>query len=44
MLNEKTLFGERNKVELSIARIKEFEPMALMNNPAGYYVCISDGM
>jgi phosphoadenosine phosphosulfate reductase len=43
MLNEKTLFGERNKVEISLARIREFEPMALMNNPAGYYVCISGG-
>jgi phosphoadenosine phosphosulfate reductase len=43
MLNEKTLYGERNLVEISLARIKEFEPMALMNNPAGYYVCISGG-
>jgi phosphoadenosine phosphosulfate reductase len=43
MLNEETLFGERDKVKLSICRIKEFEPMALMNNPAGYYVCISGG-
>jgi 3'-phosphoadenosine 5'-phosphosulfate sulfotransferase (PAPS reductase)/FAD synthetase len=32
-----------NKVELSLARIKEFEPMALMNDMAGYYVCISGG-
>jgi phosphoadenosine phosphosulfate reductase len=43
MLNEETLFGERNKVDISLARIKEFEPMALMNDPAGYYVCISGG-
>jgi phosphoadenosine phosphosulfate reductase len=43
MLNEKTLFGERNKVEISLARIKEFETAALQNNPAGYYVCISGG-
>jgi phosphoadenosine phosphosulfate reductase len=32
-----------NKVELSLARIKEFETMALMNDMAGYYVCISGG-
>jgi phosphoadenosine phosphosulfate reductase len=43
MLNEQTLFGERNKVEIALARIREFEPMALQNNPAGYYVCISGG-
>jgi phosphoadenosine phosphosulfate reductase len=43
MLNEKTLFGDRDKIALSLARIKEFEPMALQNNPAGYYVCISGG-
>jgi phosphoadenosine phosphosulfate reductase len=24
-------------------RIKEFEPLALQNNPSGYYVCISGG-
>ncbi|MDR1902365.1 MAG: phosphoadenosine phosphosulfate reductase family protein [Treponema sp.] len=43
MLNEHTLFWEKNKVEISLARIKEFEPMALTNDPAGYYVCISGG-
>jgi phosphoadenosine phosphosulfate reductase len=43
MLNEQTLFGGRDKVAIAIARIKEFEPMALQNNPAGYYVCISGG-
>jgi hypothetical protein len=32
-----------NKIEMSLARIKEFEPMALMNDMAGYYVCISGG-
>jgi phosphoadenosine phosphosulfate reductase len=32
-----------NKVELSLTRIKEFETMALMNDMAGYYVCISGG-
>jgi phosphoadenosine phosphosulfate reductase len=43
MLNEKTLFGVQDKVEISLARIKEFEPMALVNDPAGYYVCVSGG-
>jgi phosphoadenosine phosphosulfate reductase len=43
MLVEKTLFGDRDKISISIARIREFEPMALQNNPAGYYVCISGG-
>jgi tRNA(Ile)-lysidine synthase TilS/MesJ len=43
MLNEKTLFGTYIKVEVSLARIKEFEPIALINDPAGYYVCISGG-
>ena len=42
-LKENTLFGERDKVAIALARIKEFEPMALQNNPAGYYVCISGG-
>lgn len=32
-----------NRVETAIARIKEFEPMALMNDMQGYYVCISGG-
>jgi phosphoadenosine phosphosulfate reductase len=43
MLIEKTLLGEWDKVKIAIARIKEFEPMALKNNAAGYYVCISGG-
>jgi phosphoadenosine phosphosulfate reductase len=43
MLNENTLFGRHNKIDISLARIKEFEPMTLQNNPAGYYVCISGG-
>jgi phosphoadenosine phosphosulfate reductase len=43
MLKEKTLFGDRDKIALSLARIKEFEPVALQNNPAGYYVCVSGG-
>jgi len=42
-LIEKTLFGWRNKEEIAIMRIKEFEAMAIENNPAGYYVCISGG-
>ena len=42
-LIENTLFGERDKVAIAIMRIKEFEPMALQNDPAGYYVCISGG-
>jgi 3'-phosphoadenosine 5'-phosphosulfate sulfotransferase (PAPS reductase)/FAD synthetase len=32
-----------NKVELAIERIKSFEPMALMNDMLGYYVCVSGG-
>jgi phosphoadenosine phosphosulfate reductase len=43
MLHENTLFGKQDKVEIALARIKEFEPMALTNNPAGYYVCVSGG-
>jgi phosphoadenosine phosphosulfate reductase len=43
MLNEITLLGKQDKVEIAIARIREFEPMALLNNPAGYYVCVSGG-
>jgi phosphoadenosine phosphosulfate reductase len=42
-LKENELFGNRDKVSIAIMRIKEFEPMALQNNPAGYYVCISGG-
>ena len=43
-LIENTLtFGIRDKVAIAITRIKEFEPIALQNNPAGYYVCISGG-
>jgi phosphoadenosine phosphosulfate reductase len=41
MPHETTLFGEHTKVEIAIARIKAFEPMALMHNPRGYYVCVS---
>jgi len=43
MLKEKGLFGTHDKVAIAIMRIKEFEPMALQNDPAGYYVCISGG-
>jgi phosphoadenosine phosphosulfate reductase len=42
-LKETTLFGDVDKVAIAIMRIKEFEPIALKNNPAGYYVCISGG-
>jgi phosphoadenosine phosphosulfate reductase len=43
MLIEDTLFGVQNKIEISIIRIREFEPMALAVNEAGYYVCVSGG-
>jgi len=43
MLVEKELYGTYNKIDIAIARIKEFEPIAIENNPAGYYVCISGG-
>jgi tRNA(Ile)-lysidine synthase TilS/MesJ len=42
-LIENTLFGIRSKIDISIMRIREFEIVALQNNPAGYYVCISGG-
>jgi phosphoadenosine phosphosulfate reductase len=42
-LKEHELFGIRDKVAIAIMRIKEFEPMAIQNNPNGYYVCISGG-
>jgi phosphoadenosine phosphosulfate reductase len=42
-LIENTLFGKVNKVEIAISRIREFEKMALINNQAGYHVCISGG-
>jgi len=42
-LLENTLFGIRDKIAIAIMRIKEFEPMAIQNNIAGYYVCISGG-
>ena len=37
MLVENTLFGVRDKVAISIARLKEFEP------EEGYYLCFSGG-
>jgi phosphoadenosine phosphosulfate reductase len=43
MLKENTLFGEWNKIEAAVARIKEFAPIAEQLNPAGYYVCVSGG-
>jgi phosphoadenosine phosphosulfate reductase len=43
MLSEQTLFGEHDKVKISLSRIKEFEQTALQVDPAGYYACISGG-
>jgi phosphoadenosine phosphosulfate reductase len=43
MLIEQTLFGEYNKVEIALARIREFEKVAVQINSAGYHVCISGG-
>ena len=43
MLKENSLFGDIDKVSIALMRIKEFEPIALQNNPAGFYVCISGG-
>jgi phosphoadenosine phosphosulfate reductase len=43
LLVENTLYGEIDRVQVAIDRIKAFEPMALANNPNGYYVCISGG-
>lgn len=37
MLIENTLFGERNKVEIAMQRLKEFEPKE------GYWLAVSDG-
>ena len=37
MLIEKTLFGEIDKVQIAIERLREHEP------PEGYYVCFSGG-
>ena len=38
MLIEQTLFGEHNKIAISIARLQEFEP-----KPEGYYLAFSGG-
>jgi len=43
MLTENTLFGMVDKIAIAIERIKTFEPIAIENNPAGYYVCMSGG-
>ena len=37
MLIENTLFGTKNKIQIAIDRIREFEP------PEGYYVAFSGG-
>jgi phosphoadenosine phosphosulfate reductase len=43
MLNENTLWGERDKVAIAIERIRTFEPTALSMSEKGYHVCISGG-
>jgi phosphoadenosine phosphosulfate reductase len=43
VLKEKTLWGLEDRVKIAISRIKEFEPMSVQNNQAGYYVCVSGG-
>lgn len=43
MLIENTLFGEVNKIEKAIQLLKTYEPIALQNNPNGYYVAFSGG-
>jgi phosphoadenosine phosphosulfate reductase len=43
MLYEETLFEKIDKVEKSIARIREFEQMAVKLNSRGFQVCISGG-
>ena len=43
MLIEQTLFGERDKVEIALERIRFFEREALAVDPHGYYVCVSGG-
>lgn len=43
MLKENTLFGEVDKVQAAIDRLKTFEDIALSMHPDGYYVCDSGG-
>lgn len=43
MLVEKTLLGEIDKIENAIELLKMYEPIALKNNPGGYYVAFSGG-
>jgi phosphoadenosine phosphosulfate reductase len=43
MLNESDLWGQRDKIAIAMARIREFEAAALQIDPAGYYVCVSGG-
>jgi phosphoadenosine phosphosulfate reductase len=42
-MKEQLLFEDRDKIQIAITRIKEFEAMAVQNNPAGYFVCVSGG-
>lgn len=43
LLIEQTLLGEVNKVKKAIELLKMYEPIALANNPNGYYVAFSGG-
>lgn len=43
MLVEKTLLGDVDKVQNAIKLLKTYEPIALKNNPNGYYVSWSGG-
>lgn len=43
MLVEKTLLGDVDKVQNAIKLLKSYEPIALKNNPNGYYVSWSGG-
>lgn len=43
MLIEENLLGKVNKVEKAIELLRLYEPIALKNNPGGYYVAFSGG-
>lgn len=43
LLIERDLFGEVDKVQMAIDLLKAYEPIALKNNPNGYYVAFSGG-
>lgn len=42
MLIENTLLGEVNKIDMAVELLKMYEPIALKNNPNGYYVAFSN--